>query len=97
MRGVLKAHPGFPSRSRRIRPPVARVRLARISTDARAAAMADSVLAGCGAVGGEDETAGILLPSGEWRRRSTAVFGLTIFMMASPHPVQEPPPASRSA
>jgi hypothetical protein len=31
------------------------------------------------------------------RKSSTAAFAMTIFMIASPNPVQETPPASRSA
>src|ERR1700675_2243749 len=79
MRGALKAHPGFPSRSRILRPPGAWVRRARMATDARAAAIADCVWA-CGrVVDCEHKTPGILLPSCEWRRRSVAVLAINNF------------------
>src|SRR6266478_1076582 len=53
MRGVLKAKPGFPWRSRRMRPPVAWVRVARTLTASRAAREATSGVEGFGRMDGD--------------------------------------------
>ena len=87
---MLNVNPGVPSRSKRINPAVAFVRRANsaIVSSATCIARLDDEPADAGAVA---------IDSAHPRNRSTAAFAITTFMIASPYPVDETPPASESA